>query len=268
MPEPARLLKSQRELELVLVIRSADPASTVRRIAALGSVRGYFLKAGPARKIHDAYFDTPEGSLGSTRMNLRIREEEGNYWVTWKRSPGPLGWKRNERRELELPWSRESLYRIISELARSKVMLQQPGHFDVSHPVEAMKSTGLRVLQDRETGRLVRKIVGSADGSGEILAELAIDSVVYHFDSQDVELYELEVEAKTKQGRKILEDVKDGLLDLFGGELQPWRWGKLVTGKMIDRMLRGDALQGLIEGTRLRLEAYEKVEMALRTRSF
>jgi len=123
----------------------------------------------------------------------------------------------------------------------------------------------LRVLQDRETSRLVKNIVRASEGRSEILAELAIDSVVYHFESQDVELHELEVEAKAKKRRRILEDVEDGLLDLFGGELQPWRWGKLVTGKMIGRMLRGGVLQGLIEGRRLRLEAYEKVETALRT---
>ena len=258
-------VKSRRELEVVLVVRSPDPLSTVRRIADLPSVRGYFLRAGPSKRIHDVYFDTPEDTLGNKKMNLRIREEGGSYWITWKRSLGLLGWRRKERRELELPWSRESFFRIISGLARSKVILQQPEHFDLSHPVEAMKSTGLRVLQDRETSRLVKNIVRASEGRSEILAELAIDSVVYHFESQDVELHELEVEAKAKKRRRILEDVEDGLLDLFGGELQPWRWGKLVTGKMIGRMLRGGVLQGLIEGRRLRLEAYEKVETALRT---
>lgn len=163
-------------------------------------------------------------------MNLRIRDEDGNHSVTWKRGRGLLAWRRNERRELDLPWSRESLTRVISELERSGIMLQQPDHFDLSRPVEAMKTTSLRVLHDRGTNRVVRNVARSTVDS-EVLAELAIDSVVYHFESRGIELYELEVEAKAKEGRKILEDVKDGLLDLFGGELQPWRWGKLVTGK-------------------------------------
>lgn len=261
-------VKSGRELEVVLLVRSADPVSTIRRIADLPSVRGYFLRAGPSKRIHDVYFDTPEGTLGNKKMNLRIRDEGGSYWITWKRSLGLLGWRRKERRELELPWSRESFFRIISGLARSKVILQQPKHFDLSHPVEAMKSTGLRVLQDRESSRLVRNIVRPSEGRSEILAELAIDSVVYHFESQDVELHELEVAAKTRKGRRILEDVKDGLLDLFGGELHPWRWGKLVTGKMIRKMLEGGVLQGLLDGSRLTPEAVERVRKALESREF
>ncbi len=37
-----------------------------------------------------------------------------------------------------------------------------------------------------------------------VLAELAIDSVVYHFEGQDVRLFELEVEAKSEKCRGIL----------------------------------------------------------------
>lgn len=259
--------KSSRELEVVLLVQSADPTSTVRRIANLPSVRGYFLKAGPSKRIHDIYFDTPEGTLGNREMNLRIRDEDGNHSVTWKRSRGLLGWRRKERRELELPWSRESLSRTITELAKSKIILNEPPQFDRSHPIETVKGTGLRVLQDRETSQLVRNVVKST-ADGEVLAELAIDSVVYHFESQVVELHELEVEAKAKKGRKILEDVKDGLLDLFGGELHPWRWGKLVTGEMIRKMLERGVLQGLLDGSRLTPEAVERVTKALETREF
>ncbi len=260
--------KSRRELEVVLLVRSADPVSTVRRIADLPSVRGYFLKAGPSKRIHDIYFDTPEGTLGNREMNLRIRDENGNHSVTWKCSRGLLGWRRDERRELELPWSHESLTHVISELERSRIRLQRPDHFDLSHPFEAMKSTGLRVLQDRRTSRLVRNIVRPSSGSDEVLAELEIDSVVYHFESHDIELCELEVEAKTRKGRKILEDVKDGLLDLFRGELHSWRWGKLVTGKTIKKMLEKGVLQGLLDGPRLTPEAVERVMKALESQEF
>ncbi len=55
---------------------------------------------------------------------------------------------------------------------------------------------------------------------------------------------------------------KDGPLDRFRGELQPWRWGKLVTGKTIRKMLERGVLQGLLDGSRLTPEAVERVRNA------
>ena len=232
------------------------------------SVAGYGLLARDGMRIHDVYFDTPDGSLAWRKMNLRVREAGGSYWVTWKRGQSLLGlWRRrNERRELELSWSQESVSAVRAELEREGVKLQQPRTLDLSDPVETMKSLGLVVLQDRETDRQVRDIA-LAGGEG-VVAELVFDSVVYHFEGWDVRLDELEMEAKARARKSVLEDVKGGLLESIGDELVPWRWGKLVTGRMIERMLRKGALQGLLDGSRLKLDAYDRIRSALETGRF
>lgn len=270
MSEQSRIARtgmSQRELEIVLMIRARDPVATLERVTGLSSIRGYQLRRGPAKEIHDVYFDTSEGLLGRKKMNLRIRQTGEDSWITWKRGPGLLGlWNRNERRELELPWTQDSLSMITGELARIGVRFLPAGDGAQSGPVEVLRSMGLLVIQDRETNRQVREVMPTE--GDRPLAELAIDSVDYHFQAQDVRLDEVEVEAKPSGGRRVLEDLREGLLELFRGELELWRWGKLVTGKMIERMLRKGTLRGLLEGSRLKLEAYEKLTNALETGSF
>lgn len=268
MSEPPRVVRaaSRREVELVLLVRAEDSGMILDKVASLSSVRGHELRAGSVKTIHDVYFDTPEGLLRRKKMNLRTRETGGDYWITWKRGPGLLGlWRRNERREVELPWSRDTLSTVFRELERAGVKLQQTRDFSSADPIATMKSAGLVVLQHRETNRRVRDVV-SAEGD-RVLAELAIDSVVYHFNGQDVRLDELEVEAKAGGGAAVLEDVKQGMLELFGNELEPWRWGKLATGRMIERMLRKGTLQGFLTGSRLRPEAYGIIRSAMETGS-
>lgn len=255
----------RRELELVLMVNARDPEATLDRVAGLSSVRGYELRAGPVKTIRDVYFDTLDGLLWKKKMNLRIRETGSDYWITWKRDPGLLGsLGRNERLEIELPWSEDALSAVLRRLEVSGVRTGRTRNFSLRNPVQTMKSAGLVVLQDRETNRLVRD-VASAEG---VLAELSIDSVVYRFEAQDVRLDELEVEAKAGGGVAVLEDVKRGMLELSGDELELWRWGKLATGRIIESMLKKGTLHGLLEGSRLRPEAYEKIRNAMETCSF
>jgi len=270
MSEQSRAVRagtSQRELEVVLMIRARDPGATLERVAGLSSIRGYQLRQRSAKKIHDVYVDTSEGMLGRKKMNLRIRQTGEDYWITWKRGPGLLGlWNRNERRELELPWTKDSLSKMTGELDRIGVKLLPAGDDAQSGPVETLRTMGLLVIQDRETNRQVREAMPTK--GDRPLAELAIDSVEYHFQAQDVRLDEVEVEAKPSGGARVLEALREGLLELFKGELEPWRWGKLATGKMIEKMLRKGSIGGFLEGSRLKPEAYEKLRGALEAGSF
>ncbi len=266
MRGPRTQTEPRRELELVLMIRSQDPQAVVRKLSALQELAGYLLTPGPIKTMRDVYFDTSHGMLARKKMNLRVREVNGTRWITWKRSPGLLNWrKRNERQELELAWSEDSLSRVIEELSRASVKLKTPRSFEPASPAETMMSTSLHVLQDRETTRRTLTIT-SATGEQGLLAELAIDSVSYHFEGQDVELHEVEVEAGTKGDQRILNDIANGLLGSFGTQLQRWRWGKLVTGKMIRKMLEKGMLRGLLDGPRLRPEAVDLVRKALAAR--
>jgi hypothetical protein len=137
---------------------------------------------------------------------------------------------------------------------------------DIADPIETLKSIGLGILQDRETERHTKN-VSSPIKDGAILAELASDCVTYRFQRRIIRLYELEVEAKGSGNDKVLSDVKVGLLDAFGSEVIPWKWGKLVTGKMISSLLQNGTLNDLIESDLLTKRGIVEVEKALRSRS-
>jgi inorganic triphosphatase YgiF len=260
MPEENEPLESKPELELILLITSEDPRSTAARIARLESIGEYRLIAEPTRTLHDIYLETQDHILGKKRINLRIRGSGSDHWITMKISPGVFARRRHERQEVEVPWSYESLMRITEMLSRKGIRLKPPMSLEVSlSQVDVMKQMGLQVLQDRETERTIRNIV---DSTGEILAELEIDSVLYHFEGQDIRLSEVELEAKSQKGRKILEDLSRQLLQVFGAELRRWRYGKLLTGEKIERLLRKGELDKFVDGTMLKAEAYSLVERA------
>ncbi len=262
MPESNTAFESRPELELVLMIVSQDPRSTALQVSNLTSLAEYVLVPDVGRTLHDIYLDTPNRLLGRKRINLRIRGSEGSYWVTMKVSPGLLTLKRHEREEIEVPWSQASLNQIVERMSQKGIRLKLPGELDGTlSQVEVMKSMGLEVLQDRDTQRTPRNVVESED-SGKVLAELAIDSIVYHFDSQNVRLFEVELEAKSEKGRRILGYLSKSLTEKFRRELKSWRFGKLVTGRKIEQLLRDGALEDLQEDGILRPTAYEKIERA------
>ncbi len=262
MPEKSGTLESKPELELILLIVSPDPQSTALRVASLSAIGEYRLVAEPTKTLHDIYLDTPDHLLSKKRVNLRVRGTGESYWITMKISPGLLSWRRHERQEVEVPWSLESLSQIAGELSRKGVSLTVPSELDetLSH-VEMMKLMGLRVLQDRETERRPRNIV-EGGGPTEVLAELEVDSVLYHFAGQDVRLFELELEAKSQRGSKILGGLSRKLQADFGSELRSWRFGKLVTGEKIERLLERKELGAYLDGSTLKAGGYERIERA------
>jgi len=250
------------ELELVLMIVSDDPQSTLMKVANLTSIDGYQLVTHSPMNVHDIYLDTPDSLLSRKRLNLRIRGIGEDFFITLKVNPGLISWRRHERREFEVPWSQTSLQQIRDELERRGIKLAPLGPLTENLPrVETMKLLGLRVLQDRETHREARDIV-EGNASREVLAELAIDSVLYHFEGRDVRLFELEVEAKSQRGRGVLGNIAKGLREKVGSQLRSWRFGKLVTGEKIDRLLKRGELQNFLDGSRLRPDAYLKIEQA------
>jgi len=257
---------SKVEKEIVLMIDSTDPKATTQRVSTLDLLNGYSLRPAGNFQLHDIYFETASGSLARKRINLRLRKREDGWLITMKRSPGLLQWKRNERAELELAWSHESLDRILAELSANGITLSAYQHLDTTNPVETLKSIGLRILQDRETERHTKN-VSSTPEAGADLAELASDCVTYHFQQRNVSLYELEVEAKGNGSNKVLSDLKIGLLNAFGSELISWKWGKLVTGKMIERLLKAGTLEDLIENDLLTKRGIEEIQKALRSGS-
>jgi hypothetical protein len=260
--ESARGFESKSELELILLVVSSDPGSVLSKITGLTSIGNYQLVANPTLSLHDIYVDTPDHSLGRKRINLRVRGNGDNYWLTMKVSKGLLARRRHERQEFEVPWSKVSLDQIAGELSRKGIDLKVPTKLtETVSQVEVMKSMGLEVLQDRETKRHPRDVIDRESSPGP-MAEFAIDTVLYHFPGRDVRLFEAELEAKSQKGRSVLRELSGTLLRGFGSDLRAWRFGKLTTGEKIQRLLKNGELDSYLDGSILRPEAYQKIERA------
>lgn len=251
---------TREEIELVLMIVSSDPQGMARKVVLLDSIAGYRLTRQPPLAIHDVYFDTADGQLKGRRVNLRVRHQDDGYWLTMKKSPGALAWRRIERQELEIPWSQSSMNRVQQEFARQGIKLMIPASTAESDPVKTLKSLGLLVTQDRETRREASNLLEEREGEGP-LAELAVDSVRYKLSTATVGLCEVEIEAKSREGRAVLKEVRSALLRRFGDELRPWKHGKLVTGKAVKRLMDRGELQGLLVDGYLMPEAFERIDL-------
>lgn len=259
---------NSREIEASLVIWSENPEIVAEQIASLSSIQDYQLLPEDSRTIHDRYLDTSDIRLGIQRLALRIREVGVTQLITLK-GPSRLtgGEGEVERLEIEHPWSEEALRSVIKELERRNVKIsEQRRDLDYLHPLDAMASLGLQIIQDREIRREVRNIV-KGEEKASVLAELAIDYVVYHFGSQDVRHYEVEIEAKRASGSTLIGTVIQSLTATHGPVLRRWNYSKLATGKAIQKMLSENALEGLLDsGNRLRPAAYDKIDNYLKRR--
>ncbi len=251
-----------QETEAALIIRSENPEMVARRIASLTSIVDHRLLPQDSQIIHDVYFDTPDRALQSSKLALRVREIDATHWLTLKGPSQETNWGAAQRLEIEVPWSQEALTKVVKELIdRGIKMLRQHQRFDYAHPLEVMISLGLEVIQDRETHRQVRNVVPIGDETNPVLAELAIDSVAYHFGDQDICLQEVEIEAKRRDVSEALQTVIESLLGMYEAALQKWAHSKLATGKAIEKLLSEGALNGLIDtNNNLKPVAYDKID--------
>lgn len=256
-----------REIEATLIIWSETPQVIAGQIARLTSIENYRLLPQDSKTINDIYFDTPDHALQTQKLALRVREIDGTRWITLKGPSRPVDrWGGVERLEIEAPWSQDALTRVVKELMDKGIEVpQQRQKFDCVYPLDAMSSLGLEVVQRRKCQRKVRNIVHAGEESGPVLAELAIDSVVYHFSDHQVRHYEVEIEAKWDDGSTVIKIVIERLAKMCRRALRRWDYGKLATGKAIEKLLSEEALEGLLDNkNNLKPIAYDKVEDYLR----
>jgi uncharacterized protein YjbK len=257
---------SSRESESTLVILSEHPEAVADEIAGLTSVGSYLLLPQGSTMIHDTYFGVSDRELIKKSMALRVREIGSTRLITLKGPAQATDWGGIERSETEVPWSRDALSMIMKQLTDAEVEIpQQASDFENVHPSDVMASLGFRVIQDRVNRRRINNIAHSPDETGTVLAEMAVDSVAYHFSSQDIRHYEVEIEAKSDNGSEAVSAVIEGLIDIYGPALRRWNYGKLTTGGAIEEMLAKGTLEGLIDpGNNLRPVAYRLIDYYLR----
>ncbi len=99
-----RALGFGREIESILLILSDHPEEIVRKIADKKSVGDYQLVGVKTKFLADTYFDTPNHFLSHRKLNLRIRTDNQDRWITMKTHPRRTLWGGMVRAEMEVPW--------------------------------------------------------------------------------------------------------------------------------------------------------------------
>jgi hypothetical protein len=93
---------------------------------------------------------------------------------------------------------------------------------------------------------------------------LAIDSVTFHFDKQDVRLHEVEIEQKSAEDLAALGSVTANLLKMYSPLLRPSE-SKLATGRAIQTLMQTGALAGLLDDANdLKPAAYDVIDRYLK----
>ena len=237
-PEPPK----PSETEATLVVIDDAAGEVARAVAALSALDGFALLHRPDEAIRDRYFDTPDGKLEATRTALRLREVGPRRLLGIKgpSRPGARGGETRDEQEEEWP---DRAWALLREELGTTLGIPD-ARPSSSDPADALRSVGLAVVQKRNTSRLVRAVV--AEGTGRPVAELAVDSVVFHLVGSEVHHHEIEVEAKAAGGDAAVAALSESLVIRFWPSLRPWRHGKLPTGKAVATLIeergRGEVL--------------------------
>ncbi len=253
------------EIEVTLLICAEEPERIANRIAGLTSAAGYRMVFQSPVLIHDYYLDTEDWSVRRAGLDLRIRKIDDTSLITLKGPPTSLGSGIIERLEIELPWSAQARTRILEELRLHEVeLLERRADLEHANPLQAMAALGLISLQHRENHRAIRNIVSAEAGGGTILAELVIDSVVYHLGRRTVGHHEVEIEAKSDGGIKVLKAVAGELLEVYDADLQLWEHSKASTGLAVEKLLDQEDPTRLLDAQdNLKPAAYEMIHRLL-----
>ena len=250
--------EQSREVEGVLLVRADDQEAAARKVAGLDGVDRFELRPRPTQRIRDTYLDTGEGALGAVRVAFRVRELDGRPLLTLKADAARSGLA-GERLELEAPWSGEALGRVLEELRRRGVRLPDPPEgAGAGEPLADLGGLGLRPTQVRETTRTPRDVLERGRPDAGPVAELTVDDVGYRLPAGTARLLEVEVEAKGSGGLETVQALLEALAEGFPGELRPWPYGKLATGRAVEQLLASGRLDGLLgPDDRIRPAAHE-----------
>jgi hypothetical protein len=256
------------EIEATLVIASDDPESVLRKALELRNLGAFRLVPAGNTRIRDTYFDSPEQELKRRGLALRVRQTRDGVWLGLKGPSRASPDGGSERLEIEAKWSPEALQRVAGELRRGNVEILNSLSFqrDVP-PAELMVRAGLEVIHDRQTSRTLREVVPSGTEHSAAVAELAIDSVIFRIGPHTVRHFEIEVESRSETEKPPIREVVECLRESLGNDVQPYEYGKLATGKALERLNEDGALGALLNpGGTLKPQAYGAIISVLNVR--
>jgi hypothetical protein len=235
-------------------------------LAGITSLLRYRMRPRGTVRIDDSYFDTKQGLLRKQKINLRIRKTGNDLLLSIKSDPQRLPGRGIRRREVELPWSYQSLMRIADQLKIEPPALTRVGFSRLS-PSKVLGKMGLDPIQVRLTSRTVRDIVRQDKPRSSAIAELDIDDVTY-FGETRIRVSEVEIEAKGTRSSRVVQEIGEALASLYPGSMKEWSYGKLVTGLAIRRLLNTGNLGNYVVDGRLRPEAFPLIENTIQSGGF
>ncbi|MEJ2186233.1 MAG: CYTH domain-containing protein [Gemmatimonadota bacterium] len=254
----------EREVEVALVVCAPEPGSVADEVAELADIAGYALEPGPDQQIHDQYFDFDDGRLGDRGLAFRVRNIDGRDVLTVKGPGRRMTTGAKDRLEVEGDWSLSVLGHALHLLAGFGVDVP----VDVApagppQPRPALERLGFLIVQDRHTLRRPRRVT-RVGGSGDVLAELAIDAVEYELPRRNARLFEVEVETTRLAGSLVLAELASALLTRWPDQLRRWPHSKLATGFALDALAAPSSLGTLTDRDGvLKPAAWERLEERL-----
>jgi len=237
---------SDFEVETTLLIQSERPREVAEQIAALEGLGPYRLLTRSDLTIRDVYVDLENNSLRSYGLGMRLRTVGGQTLVTMKGKPkhGPGGLR--SREEIEMAWTPDALERVADRCAQQGLVLDTAGAtFSDDEPLSVLFELGFVTDQIRTNFRRPRNLITS-ESPKSTLAELVVDSVVFHFASGDVRHYEVEIEVKEQGSPEVVQTAAEHLLARWPDDLRVWGHGKRSTGQAVERMVEEFRGEGLI----------------------
>jgi hypothetical protein len=213
--------------------------------------------------IHDIYFDTRQKNFRKKKVSFRIREINNKKLITIKIPPKDSQQRslslRNDE-EIEFEWSKEGLLAIFKELEIRGIYtfhINNNFSFNDLDIIDTMNKLRLIIIQNRHTQRRIKNIVTFED-KNKILAEMAIEQVIYHIMENDVYHYGIEIEDKGANGSNARTFLMNELLSSKYGEiLIKWKYGKISIGIGLEVLLRSKDLENKYN---LSSKVYKKIE--------
>ncbi|OGB66089.1 MAG: hypothetical protein A2Y94_09385 [Caldithrix sp. RBG_13_44_9] len=240
------IAQKHQEIESKLIITAQDPAAILQQIARKSALLKYQLIKCGRINLRDIYLDTPDFQLKQQRLALRLRKSNNRYYLTLKGKSKLTSWGGVERLEIELPWSGKSYRQIIEILKENDILIDSSQENpSTASPIDILKNPAFTIIQDRETRRLIRKVV-SVHRQRKELAELALDTVTFHLVDQTVLHTEIELEAKVRDGLDTVRELTEYLVQKYPENLRSWPISKLSTGKLIEQLHQEENIQNFL----------------------
>jgi hypothetical protein len=245
--------KTITNLELTNKIKSWQDVNSNYNLIDLGEIL-----------FHDLYFDTQQRIFQNKKISFRIREVNNNKFLTIKiPSLQQLQQESSSLRsdeEIEVEWSKDKLLEIFHILEKRRIYTLQSDeniYFNNLNVIYTMRKLGFSVIQNRHTQRRIKNIIKS-EKKNELLAEMAIEQVIFHIGNDDVYHYDIEIEDKSSDGSHARIFLINKLLSSdYGKMLIKWKYGKISIGKGLEILIRSKELENKFN---LAQDVYKRIE--------